>query len=354
MALLLRLRGPHAFVFWHAASRCVFVARDPLGRRSLLVRQTASQLVITSCAPTQASAYRSDAAAPVLAPSESALPAPPGPEHADPGSIGDHPSVPAALGTAAATSEDKSAGFRELPPGLYTVYAASGAAHLCHHQVSNAGSHEVVLAQGGTETDQDGNPAPGIGWKSCCLSTGEKYESWQRILHQYRPAALVHTDGPHGSAEVEGQLHDMGKGPKKYAAKKGGSSARVLEMRSVEGMGAEALLEQRAPTSCATVRCLRQCSSAHNGAVDAVMTALQQAVHTRCSAINASATRQAAWCAPRCACSCVRNTVEQETEPSQQGNDHRSPEHEKNRLAKPRAEMTPQWMHICVCCRLLS
>lgn len=53
-SILNRLEGPYAFVYYHAALRRMYFARDPLGRRSLLISlpsETNSSLYLASCAP---------------------------------------------------------------------------------------------------------------------------------------------------------------------------------------------------------------------------------------------------------------------------------------------------------------
>jgi hypothetical protein len=51
LLVLLRLRGPYAFVFWHQASKSLYFAKDPLGRRSLLLQRHTDYLVLSSTAP---------------------------------------------------------------------------------------------------------------------------------------------------------------------------------------------------------------------------------------------------------------------------------------------------------------
>lgn len=52
------LRGPWAFIYWHAASKILYFARDPIGRRSLQIAICPDkQVVITSVPPANAAGF---------------------------------------------------------------------------------------------------------------------------------------------------------------------------------------------------------------------------------------------------------------------------------------------------------
>jgi hypothetical protein len=51
LRVLLRLRGPYAFVFLHKASNRIFFGKDPIGRRSLLVQVRPESFILSSTGP---------------------------------------------------------------------------------------------------------------------------------------------------------------------------------------------------------------------------------------------------------------------------------------------------------------
>lgn len=49
--ILNTLRGPYALIYYQSASRKIWFARDPLGRRSLLIKKVAGGIWLSSCTP---------------------------------------------------------------------------------------------------------------------------------------------------------------------------------------------------------------------------------------------------------------------------------------------------------------
>ena len=139
LALLLRLRGPYAFAFWHAERQRLFLARDPLGRRSLLLRHVPGQLVVSSGAP--------------------AL------EEPDAGHAGGATEATARLVQAS--------DFVELRPGLHLV-----------EQLDDQTDHRQPSL---TEC----SPAQAPAWGGRSLCDDAQFLQWQRQLHQERPSELV-------------------------------------------------------------------------------------------------------------------------------------------------------------------
>lgn len=87
-----RLRGPFAFSYWHEARQALYLAKDPLGRRSLLAQQHAHGLRVTSVAPRKPGADAS----------------PPSRDQEDGCEKGTEPG-------------GRDAQYHEVPPGLYVL-----------------------------------------------------------------------------------------------------------------------------------------------------------------------------------------------------------------------------------------
>ena len=163
LSAVMRLHGPYAFAFWHARSQRLYFAKDPLGRRSLLVHVCNEQLVLASVAP---------AHSPLCVSSRT--------EGIASGCLACDNTVQQARQSAANHRRPgDAANFVEVPPGLHVLHRSTLAADLD----SSTGSGST---EGGT-----GSSCRVSKWSVCCLSACSAYQALQDELLQHRSQALV-------------------------------------------------------------------------------------------------------------------------------------------------------------------
>jgi hypothetical protein len=274
---ILQLRGPYAFVLWHARSRRLYFARDPLGRRSLLARACAGQFALCSCA----------AGAPTAV-----LPVAPVSSKLQPD------------GEKSLQAEPPSDRYVEVPPGLHVI-----------SWTELSRKHGCILSGETRSSDQD---AAGMGagcssershWQVHCLSNSAAYCTWQRQLQQHRAqlppsqACSCQTAAVSDDATWHNPAHSQ-----TIAA--GATSNGVCDSESTCTMSKPCHTPLAISCKHSAV-CGRSASQQTAGGQDErmqrqqdaeelVMERLAEAVHIRCTTMDRAEAQQTAWCAWHC------------------------------------------------------